>query len=209
MTYEMSLAGYQAAAWPATETQATEFKTKLCQQLVTDTQSLLDMWKSQPIDLCTVFQGTTKLMSAQAEKVRLAVDQQEESRYSQKTMADLRLNLMGTAGTPQEKGTGGIYGLFRPWLATKAYGAMLDSSATTAFIGLAATYGTVVGDAIPPPPASWNSTMPTPEDLRSTFGILYETVLQEVDPNRSGSAVESMNQVAKALGLPSAQTCPN
>jgi iron uptake system component EfeO len=210
VTYEMSLAGSQAATWPATDTEATEFKTGLCQRLVSDTQSLLDQWKTQPIDLATVFQGLTGLMSAQADKLRLAVDQKEESRYSAKTMADLRLNLMGTAGTAGTT-TGGIYGLFTPWLLSRTYGATLGAAARRAFVGLAQTYSTIDGDAIPAPPATWSSSNPTVEDQQSTFGKLYEAVVQQVDPNRSGSAVESMNQVANALGLPpfTGKDCPN
>lgn len=210
VTYEMSLPGYLDAAWPATDTQAATFKAGLCQQLVTDTQSLLDMWNKQPIDLATVFHGITGLMSAQAEKVGLAVDQKEESRYSQTTMADLRYNLLGTAGTMDKMGTGGIYGLFRPWLATKAYGAMLDSSVMAAFAGLATTYGTVMDAAIPRPPASWIAGMPTPDDHQSPFGKLYDAVVQETDLTRPGSAVAAMNQVANALGLPefTGQECP-
>lgn len=208
VTYEMSLPGYKSAAWPATEMEAQQFKMGICERLVTDTQSLLDQWKTRSIDLGTVFQGITGLIGAQAEKLGLAVQQKEESRYSEKTMADLRWNLMGTAGAT---GQGGIYGLFTPWLLTKTFGATLDASASTAFAGLARTYATIPGDAIPPPPATWSSANPTAEDQQSTFGKLYQAVLQQVDPNRSGSAVESMNQVAKALGLPpfTGQDCPN
>jgi iron uptake system component EfeO len=202
IAYESSLAGYVAAAWPATEAEAAEFKSGLCQQLVTDTQSLLARWQALAIDLPAVFQGITGLMSAQADKVGLAVEGREESRYSQTTMADLRSNLVGTKT---------IYGLFSPWLGTKAYGATLDNSATAALSGLAAIYANVAGDAIPPPPASWSSTMPSLADQQSPFGQLYEAVVQEADPSRSGSAVESMNQVAKALGLPefTGQACGN
>jgi iron uptake system component EfeO len=200
IAYESSLAGSLTAAWPATEAEAADFKGGLCQRLVTDTQTLLDDWKPLAVDLPAVFQGITGLMSAQTEKVGLAVQRREESRYSQMTMADLRFNLAGTQG---------IYDLFQPWLGTKAYGTTLDNSATTALTGLAAIYATVVGDAIPPPPDSWNSAMPSLSDQQSPFGQLYEAVVQEVDPSRSGSAVEAMNQVAKALGLPAftGQTC--
>jgi iron uptake system component EfeO len=193
IAYEASLVGSSAAAWPATEADAAEFKSGLSQRLVDDTQSLLDRWKPLAIDLPNVFLGITGLMSAQAEKVALTAHFQEESRYSQKTMADLRSNLVGTQG---------VYALFRPWLETKTYGTALDSSASGALNGLAETYAAVPGDALPPSPASWNPTMPSLADQQSQFGQLYEAVVQAVDPARSGSAVESLNQVAKALGLP-------
>jgi iron uptake system component EfeO len=191
--YEMSLTGYQAAAWPADSQQAAEFKTGLCQKLVDDSKSLLDQWSTRSIDLPTVFNGLTGLMSAQAEKVGLAVSHQEESRYSMKTMADLRFNLAGTKD---------IYALFGAWLATKEFGATLNMAALTAFNGLDLTYASVGGDSIPSPPPTWSSLNPTLDDQHSPFGKLYEAVVQDVDPSRTGSAVDAMNHVARALGLP-------
>jgi iron uptake system component EfeO len=191
VAYELSLPGYRAAAWPVDAPQAAEFKAGLCQKLVDDSKSLLDQWGMQTTDLAAVFSGLTGLMSAQAEKVGLAVSHQEESRYSQETMLDLRWNL---------KGTEDAYSLFTPWLATKDFGATLDKAARTALDGLELAYGSA--DSIPPPPATWNSANPSPEDQQSPFGKLYEAVIQDVDPSRTGSAIDALNQVAKALGLP-------
>src|SRR5450432_1289052 len=42
VTFEKALPGYVPAAWPTTEAQATEFKTKLCARLVSDSKLLLD-----------------------------------------------------------------------------------------------------------------------------------------------------------------------
>ena len=50
-------------------------------------------------------------MNEQQEKVNKAATGEEESRYSQRTMADLRANLDGTTA---------IYGLFRDWLEVEA-----------------------------------------------------------------------------------------
>jgi iron uptake system component EfeO len=191
--YEGSLSGYQPAVWPADAEQAAAFKNGLCQKLVDDTKSLLDQTQTQPIDLPMVFTGLTGLMSAQAEKVGLAVSHREESRYSQKTLVDLRFNLAGTKE---------IFALFVPWLATKTYGSSLTMTATSALDGLDLTYSSVIGDSIPAPPSTWNSLSPTPDDQQSSFGKLYNAVVQDVDPNRSDSAVDAMNHVAQALDLP-------
>ena len=183
---------YAAAAWPTSDAQAAEFKNGLCQRLVDDTQALLDQWKTKSIDLAAVFTGLTGLISSQAEKVGLAAMDQQESRYSQTTMADLRSNLAGTRA---------VYGLFASWLGTKAYGTTLDMNAMAAFARLDQQYQNVVGDAIPDPPPTWS--IPTsPDDAVTPFGALYIDVINEADPTRSGSAVDTMNQVAKALGLP-------
>ena len=193
VTFESSLPGYQAAAWPATQAEATAFKADLCGRFASDTQTLLDQWGPLAINLADVFQGLTGLMSAQEEKVSRAADHQEESRYSQRTMDDLRFNLAGTRA---------IYDLFIPWLGTKTYGTTLNSYAQMAFDRLRQTYDTVPDHAIPPPPATWNSTLPSVEDQQTPFGKLYIAVVQEVDVTRPGSAVDAMNQVARALGLP-------
>jgi iron uptake system component EfeO len=191
-TYEKTLAGSQQAVWPTSDIQAAAFKNGLCQQLVTDTLALLNQWKSKAIDLSAVFTGLTGLMSSQAEKVGFAAMDQQESRYSQTTMADLRSNLSGTRD---------VYDLFSDWLATKVSGTTLDKNAMAAFDRLDAQYQLVTGDAIPDPPAGW-SNPPSSDQSLTPFGALYITVTDEADPSRSGSAVDTMNQVARTLGLP-------
>jgi iron uptake system component EfeO len=193
VTFESSMPGYSVAAWPASDPQAAAFKTGLCQRLVDDTQTLLDQWQSRVIDLGTVFSGLTGQMSAQSEKVSLAASQQEESRYSQTTMVDLRSNLAGTRA---------IYALFEPWLATKTYGTTLDANALDAFDRLDRTYGNIAGDDIPPPPATWATEPMSADNQHSPFGTLFLAVEQEVDPAQAGSAVDAMNHVARALNLP-------
>ena len=116
---------------------------------------------------------------------------QQESRYSQTTMDDLRSNLDGTRA---------VYDLFESWLATKTYGTMLDTNAMAAFDRLDVQYTNVTGDAIPDPPPTWTNP-PSAEDTVTPFGALYIAVTNEADPSRSGSAVDTMNLVAQALGL--------
>ena len=184
--------GSKPATWPTSDDQAAEFKNGLCQRLVTDTQSLLEQWKTKTIDLSAVFTGLTALVSSQAEKVALAAMSEQESRYSQTTMADMRSNL---AGTRQ------VYDLFSDWLATKVYGTTLDKNAMAAFDRLDAQYGMVTGDAIPDPPMGWTNP-PSSAQALTPFGALYITVTDEADPSRSSSAVDTMNQIARTLGLP-------
>jgi len=198
-TQEMALTGYEAAAWPATEAEAAEFKTKLCEQLVADSQTLVDEWQPRAIDLPGVFAGLTALMNDQQEKVKLAANHEEESRYSQRTMGDLRANLAGTRA---------VYGLFVPWLLAKPYGDAMDVKVQEAFDRLEETYAGVPGDAIPAPPPSWSSTMPTPDDQQSPFGQLYSSVVLEVDASHADSAAATMHRVADALGLPPVTLAP-
>lgn len=199
IAFEATLPGYVAAAMPATEAQASEFKNKLCVRLVTDTKTLLDGWTPQKIDVSGAFQGLIGLANEQQEKVNLAATGQEESRYSQRTMADLRDNLDGTTT---------IYGLFRSWLLSKGAsgtipsGTDVDAAITGGLQMLATVYGTVTGDAIPTPPATWSAETPSAADLQTPFGMLYEAVHEAVDPSMSGSVVDEMNQGAHLLGIP-------
>jgi iron uptake system component EfeO len=191
---ESALAGYVAAAWPSTPEQAAELKNGLCTELVNDTQGLVTAWSPTSIDLNRAFDGLMGLMGEQQEKVSLAANHQDESRYAQRTLADLRQNLVGTRT---------IYDLFVPWLTAKPSGGAVDAQVGMAFDRLAAVYDTYDGDALPTPPPNLDLTMPlSPADQESPFGKLYLAVVQEVDPNRAGSTVDSLNRVAKMLGLP-------
>lgn len=190
---EATLPGYQPAAWPATAEEAETLKSGLCAQLVADTQSLIDGWNPRPLDLSGVFEGLTSLMAEQEDKVSLANVNSEESRYARRTLADLRDNLRGTRT---------VYDLFVPWLLTKVNGTIIDDSVQQAFDRLDVAYSAIPGDAIPTPPPTWSSLMPTLADQQTPFGKLYVAVVVEVDPNRVGSAVDAMNHVAQILGLP-------
>jgi iron uptake system component EfeO len=184
--------GYKAAAWPASEAEAREFKDKLCARLVKDTQALADQWQPQAIDLDGAFNGLISLMNEQREKVNKAASEEEESRYAQRTLADLRDNLAGTTR---------IYALFKDWLLTKSDGEKIDSDVENSFNALDTTYKSFSGDAIPAPPATWSAEKPSASDLQTPFGRLYTAVQEAVDPNLAGSAVDGMNRAASELGF--------
>ena len=77
--FEKTLPGYKAAAFPATAQEATDFKTKLCQKLIDDAQSLHDQWQPAAIDIGAAYTGLVGLMNEQKEKVNLAATGEEES----------------------------------------------------------------------------------------------------------------------------------
>jgi iron uptake system component EfeO len=216
VTYEATLPGYVAAAWPATDQEASDFKNKLVAKQIADAQLLHDQWEAATnYDLGAAFQGLVSLMNEQQEKVDKASTDQEESRYSQRTMADIRANLAGT-----EK----IYALFQPWIRSKKAaggdagaadagagsadagaaldGTRIDANVQQGFATLQTLYGMVSGDAIPQPPATWSSENPTTTDRQTPFGVLYLGVHAAVDPNSPSSVVSQMNDAAILLGFP-------
>jgi len=134
-------------------------------------------------------------MNEQREKVTKAATFEEESRYSQRTMADLRANLEGTTKA---------YTLFAPWLSAHAGddGKTTDQKIQAGLASLSAVYATVQGDAIPPPPSTWSAEHPSDADLQTPFGKLYSSVKAAVDPAVDGSIVAEMNDAARVLGFP-------
>ena len=190
--FEATLPGYKAAAWPANGDEAHEFKTKLAARLAADTAKLESFWTPQKLDLAGAYVGLIDLMNEQREKVGKAATEEEESRYSQRTMADIRDNL---------KGTRKVFELFKPWLESKKGGKAIEDAVESAFDELQTTYDGIDGDAIPQPPDDWSAENPTDANLATPFGKLYEAVNAAVDPNAKGSIVDGMTRTADAVGL--------
>ncbi len=189
---EAALPGYVAARWPETHEEAAKFKDALCAKLVADTAKLVAQWTPQRIDVDGAFAGLIGLMNEQREKIVKAASFEEESRYAQRTMADIRDNLAGTRKA---------YAAFQPWIATKPDGSDMNGTVEQGFDELEAAYASVEGDAFPEPPPSWSSEEPSEEDLQTPFGKLYSSVFHAIDPNEEGSVVAGMERAAKALGL--------
>jgi iron uptake system component EfeO len=190
--FEEDLPGYQPAAYPATTEEAMSFKNVLCQKLVDDAKSLRDQWQPAAIDIGAAYQGLVGLMNEQKEKVNLAATGEEESRYANLTLFDLRNNLDGTLK---------VYDLFGDWIHSKPDGTAPDSSIQQRLAGLKTLYNTTSGDSLPPVPEDWSSDAPTPANLATPFGVMWSSVHQSVDPNTSGSVVFEMNQIAVLLGF--------
>ncbi len=205
VTFEASLPGYQVATWPSTAEQASDFKNKLSAKVVADAQKFIDSWQPANIDLQQAFVGLISLMNEQHEKVLKASSREEESRYSQTTMKDIRDNLAGTKNA---------YELFRPWLKTKTSSAVREDAGITSngvetdtaieagFSTLSTLYAATSGDAFPPVPATWSGETPSDADLKSPFGLLYAGVVAATNTETLPSVVLSMNHAAALLGFP-------
>ena len=199
VTFESSLMGYKAAAFPSNGDEAAEFKTKLLPKMVADAASLQAGWTPANINLNDAFGGLISLMNEQQEKVNKAATGEEESRYSQRTMTDLRDNLDGTKK---------IYSLFSAWLKTKTNandpsldGPTIDSKIMAGFATLEALYAETQGEAIPTPPDSWSAENPSDADLATDFGKLYSAIHAAVAHDDPNSVVYNMNQAATIFGF--------
>ncbi|HEY5952555.1 MAG TPA: imelysin family protein [Kofleriaceae bacterium] len=192
IAFERTLPGYRAAAYPATDADAIEFKTELVGQLIADADDLHSQWAPAAIDIGAAYIGLVGLMNEQREKVNLAATGEEESRYANVTLFDLRNNLAGTRK---------VYELFRAWIAASD-GEHADAMIQIKFSELATLYTATSGDALPPVPSTWSSDAPSPADLATPFGMVWQQVHAATDPARSESIVAQMNAIATLLGFP-------
>lgn len=197
VTFERGLPGYRPAKFPATAEEAKAFKHELAARFVSDIRKLESEFKPLTLDLAFAFRGLIDLAAEQVEKVDRAATGQEESRYAQATMRDLRANREGCLFA---------YEIFRPWLLTRSRGAEVDRAVLSAFTRLERGYAEVPGNSVPRPPKTWSSVQTTSEDLATPFGRLYTLVKRESDENVSGSLRASLVKVAEELGLPPAVT---
>lgn len=192
LAFEKTLAGYLPAAMPATAQEALDFKTKLCAKLVSDTATLLSEWTPAKIDAAIAYDGLVSLVAEQREKVVKASTGEEESRYAQRTMTDLRDNLTGTKA---------VYAIFQPWIVSKPGGADFDRDILAGLAALDAAYASVQGEAIPEPPSTWSAENPSAADLQSPFGQLYTKVTMQADVAQASSVVAKLEAAGLLLGF--------
>ncbi len=193
VTFESTLTGYQAAAFPATQAEAEAFKNELLEQLVIDTAKMKADFSPLALDSSTAYRGVIGSMEEQLEKVSLAQTGESESRYAGHTLADMRANLEGGEAT---------FAAFEPWIGSKEGGAALITKVKASFANIRAEYSVTSGDSIPPVPATWNPDDPSAEDLMTPYGKLYTLLTTEADPGMATSLVSVMTDGASMLGIP-------
>jgi iron uptake system component EfeO len=190
--FEKSLPGYRPARVPESAEDARRFRDQLVGRLSSDISRLRQEFAPLSLDVAFAFQGTIDLAMEQVEKVDKASTGQEESRYAQSTMRDLRNNYQGCLDA---------YRLFQPWLRHTADGRKEDTRVLAAFERLRAAYAAVEGMAIPEPPPRWSSLTPHPDALETPFGKLFRRVKSEADPEHDDSLVAGLYRVARTLEL--------
>jgi iron uptake system component EfeO len=191
--FEKQLKGYSPQAFPTTQQQAADFKNGLARQLVDDSIKIRDMFRPLALDVGAAFHGVIGSVEEQLEKVTLAATGEEESRYANETLADMRANVDGGLATVQA---------FRAWLLSTPDGAALDKDIMAGFSRLNQAYAARPGPKLPPVPSTWSSVMPSAADLATDFGQLYDVLSKESDPEASESLVSKMNAAAAAMGIP-------
>lgn len=193
LAFESSLPYYDPAAFPSNEEEATEFRDLLCRRFTDETAEMDDEFAPLALDSAAAFRGVIASMSEQLEKVALASTGEDESRYAQRTLADMRANLEGGRA---------IYEAFVPWLESQDGGADLADQIDAGLDRVSGAYDDLDGDAIPEVPADWNPDDPSEADLATPYGQLWTLLSTEADPEAPGSLVGSMTEAADLLGIP-------
>ncbi len=191
--FEQGLPGYVPAAFPASQQESDDFRNRLCARLTTDTATMESEFAPLALDGAAAFRGVIGSMMEQIEKVNLAYSGEDESRYAQHTLADMRANLDGGRD---------IYGAFIPWLESVEGGAEVHAEIEAGFDRIEAAYAPLDGDGIPTVPATWNPDAPSETDLASDYGKLWLLLSTETDPEEAGTLVERMVAAADLLGIP-------
>jgi len=194
--FESQLPGYKAAAFPTTMQQATDFRESLVGKLVADAEKMKSDFRPLALDASAAFRGVIGSMGEQLEKVHLAATGEDESRYAQHTLADMRYNLEGGQST---------YNAFRKWLLTLDNGKGLDTAIQAGFNRINERYTTLkgqYGDSLPTVPATWESDNPSAADQMSDYGQLLKLLNDEANADNPQSLVSQMNKAADGLGIP-------
>jgi iron uptake system component EfeO len=192
VAFESALDGYVKAAFPSTEKQADEFKNELVQRLVDDTAMMVDEFEPLALDSSSAFRGVIGSMQEQVEKVLLAATAEDESRYAQRTLDDMRANLAGGRA---------VYGAFRPWVQDDA-GDALDADIDKGFGKIKSAYDGYEGAAIPEVPESFDPDNPSADDLKTGYGKLWSLLDAQTNTKDKASLVSHMLKAADAMKIP-------
>jgi iron uptake system component EfeO len=187
--FESGLEGYTKAAFPATKQEAADFKNKLCALLVTDTGMMRDRIKTNALDSQSAFWGMIGSLGEQSEKTTLAAQGEDESRYAQHTLADMRANLEGARA---------VFEAFKPWIEdTSDHAKAIDSGLNE----IKAAYSDITGPALPEVPAKFDPDEPSADDLATPYGKLWQLLNEKTDPNDAQSLVSIMADAADSMGI--------
>jgi iron uptake system component EfeO len=189
ITFEEKLDGYKAAAFPKTEAEADAFKNKLAQRLVDDAKKMKEDYATVALEVGTAFQGIAASTREQSEKTNKAATGEDESRYAQNTLADMRANL---------NGANEVYKAFKAWIEDTGG----DTQAIErGFAQLKAAYDEVEGDALPKVPEGFNPDKPTEDDLKTPYGKLWKLLADETDLENEQSLVSIIDSAARGMGI--------
>lgn len=196
LTFEQGVVGarFAAPSFPTTEQEARDFKEGLVQRLVDDAAKMQRDFDQVNLALEAAYRGVLGSMEEQLEKVALAGEGADESRYARHTLGDMRANLEGGRA---------IFASFDEMFeAAGDEGQAVRADILAAFDRVDAAYAGLDTDAIPAVPATWNPEDPSEEDAASDYGQLFLLLSAETDFESPTSFVSLFLKGATLLDIP-------
>lgn len=180
---------YSPPAFPANLTESGDFKTKQTQKLLDDSAALVATLDSADVTLDDVMAGIRASVQQQRVYVDVGADGEDESRYAENTMIDLRAQLQGAIA---------LFDILDPVFVAKDEAA-ISEEIHAGLARLQVAFDAVSGDALPPVPATWDATAPSAADLVSAFGALFVVVDAEADGTTETSLASALTRAASLL----------
>jgi len=182
---------YTAPAYPSDARQAAGFRDALVQRMIDDVAAMRRAFGPLALDPAAAWRGVVSSVREQHEKVDLAATAEEESRYADRTLADMRANLEGGRV---------LLGCFRPWFREAGQEA-LAGEIDRRMARIQAMYAALPGDSLPAVPAGWDPDAITEAQRSTPYGALYTWLGGESDLEREESLASMMVRAGQRLGI--------
>lgn len=187
-TFERALAHPSEPA-PLTPETTARFEAGLCARLVRDLRAMEATLDPVALDPETAWRGVLGSIEEQAEKVRLGLTGQSESRYARHTLADMRANLEGGVA---------VLEAFAPELEGLPEGRERLRALREGFARLREAYDALPGDDLPASPQGFDPDHPSTE---SAYGRLFVLFARESDRDAEGSLARAVREAGAAMGI--------
>lgn len=191
--FERALHGHMEARVPADRAEARAFRDELCGRLVRDVGAMQRQLVPLALDPQTAFRGIQGSIEEQAEKVLLGATGQDESRYAQNTLADMRANLEGGRAV-----LASYEGMMRSSPEALSRLPEIERRLTD----LERAYAEIGTDALPPVPDGFDPDAPSEAHLATPYGRMFALLSDQSDPRVEGSLAHLLRQTGEAMGIP-------
>ncbi|UJR85893.1 imelysin family protein [Sandaracinus amylolyticus] len=187
--FERALASYTPPRTPSSEAEARAFRDELCARLTGDVRAMERALGPLALDPATAWRGIVGSIEEQAEKVRLGTTGEDESRYAQHTLADMRANLEGGRA---------VLDAFAPMLAATPDAARERDAIDRELRALERVYAESGDDALPPVPREFDPDAPSE---RTPYGRLFVLLASASDPRAESSLAARLRHAGEAMGI--------
>lgn len=191
--FERALPGYVEPRTPSSTEEARAFREGLCARLVRDVETMREQLAPLALDAATAWRGIQGSVEEQSEKVLLGATGQDESRYAESTLADMRANLEGGRA---------VLAAYRPMMEATPGARARRAEIDRRMRELEEAYAAIGTDALPPVPDGFDPDAPSEAHLATAYGRLFTLLSTASDPDVEGSLAHLLRGAGDAMGIP-------